>query len=485
MLTRRTMIGSVGATALLGSGASAARHFPPLKLAVLIRRSVYNLPAGSTVLADYAKAIGVMRARAATDPTSWAFQAAIHGSNAAVPPGFGDTWNSCQHGTFFFLSWHRMYLYFFERIVRKASGRPSFALPYWDYGPAANRALPVAFRSPAAAANRLFVAERAPAINAGTAVPASATLSSVAMGTTTFASPGGSGLGFGGQTVPAPEHFSGPPGRIESQPHNVMHVVIGGDDGWMTDPNTAAADPIFWLHHANIDRLWSRWLAAGGGRANPTGDAAWMSHTFNFYNEAGAKVTMSGAQVVNTVTQLRYKYDDAPLPLIAVSAVPKAAVMPSRVIASRSTESVLQLGRASARVTLRPPGGGAESMVVTGDGPVVLKFAQIALERPIGLYYEVYINKPATGPTGPDSPYYAGNISFFGLGHRGGSAVANGQYTLEISALLAAQRRAGLWSGGEVAVDLLPQAAGGVKPPATESAARPLVTIGDISILGR
>ena len=35
-----------------------------------------------------------------------------------------------------------MYLYFFERIVRAASGDPNFALPYWDYAPAANRTLP-------------------------------------------------------------------------------------------------------------------------------------------------------------------------------------------------------------------------------------------------------------------------------------------------------------------------------------------------------
>ena len=484
MLTRRTMIGGTGAAAaLLGAGAAGGQ--PVGRPPVLIRRSVYGLPAGSTALADYAKAVGVMRARPASDPTSWVFQAAIHGSNGAVPPAFADTWNSCQHGSFFFLSWHRMYLYFFERIVRKASGRATFALPYWDYGPAANRALPPAFRLPATAANQLFVAERDPSINSGAVVPASATLSSAAMATTLFGSPGGSGLGFGGQTMASPVHFSGPPGRIESQPHNVMHGVIGGDTGWMSDPNTAAADPIFWLHHCNIDRLWSRWLASGGGRVNPVGNPAWMTTKFNFFNENGVKVQMSGAQVVNTVTQLRYRYDDVPPPLVLATALEKAAIVPSRVIASRSTEAVLQLGRAASRVTLQPPGGGAEAMVVTGGGPVVLKFAGIALQRPVGLYYEVYVNKPANGATGPESPYYAGNLSFFGLGHRGGSAVDNGQYTLEISDLLAAQRKAGQWRGGEVSVDLVPQAAGGVKPSATESAARPLVTIGEISILGR
>ena len=41
----------------------------------------------------------------------------------------------------------------------------------------------------------------------------------------------------------------------------------------MGDPLTAAQDPIFWLHHANIDRLWNHWLQQGGGRADPTDSA--------------------------------------------------------------------------------------------------------------------------------------------------------------------------------------------------------------------
>jgi hypothetical protein len=51
--------------------------------------------------------------------------------------------------SFFFLSWHRMYIYFFERILRAASGDPNLALPYWNYSDPAQRALPVPFREPA------------------------------------------------------------------------------------------------------------------------------------------------------------------------------------------------------------------------------------------------------------------------------------------------------------------------------------------------
>jgi hypothetical protein len=96
---------------------------------------------------------------------------------------------------------------------------------------------------------------------------------------------GSSGNGFGGQTTP-PMQFANAYGDLELQPHNVVHSALGG---LMGDPLTAAQDPIFWLHHANIDRLWNRWLQKGQGRADPT-DSAWLNTTFTFYDEAGHAV---------------------------------------------------------------------------------------------------------------------------------------------------------------------------------------------------
>ena len=85
-------------------------------------------------------------------------------------------------------------------------------------------------------------------------------------------SPQGSGASFGGQ-IAAPMQFNGPHGDLESQPHDVVHVALGG---LMGDPDTAAQDPIFWLHHANIDRMWNRWLAQGGNRTDAS-DNAWLN----------------------------------------------------------------------------------------------------------------------------------------------------------------------------------------------------------------
>ena len=58
-------------------------------------------------------------------------------------------------------------------------------------------------------------------------------------------------------------------GLLEDTPHGGVHVLVGNDfdqfgnpvrAGWMGSFFTAGLDPIFWLHHANLDRLWQVWL---------------------------------------------------------------------------------------------------------------------------------------------------------------------------------------------------------------------------------
>lgn len=87
-----------------------------------IRRNVWSLDPtqafASEVTVNYAKAVRVMQQRDRTDPTSWSYQAAIHGTPDPAPSGA--PWNQCQHSTWYFLPWHRMYLWFFEQIVREA-----------------------------------------------------------------------------------------------------------------------------------------------------------------------------------------------------------------------------------------------------------------------------------------------------------------------------------------------------------------------------
>ena len=48
--------------------------------------------------------------------------------------------------------------------------------------------------------------------------------------------------------------------RLEGGAHNRGHVWIGGDMATMASPR----DPIFWSHHAMVDKLWSEWQAISG-----------------------------------------------------------------------------------------------------------------------------------------------------------------------------------------------------------------------------
>jgi tyrosinase len=43
--------------------------------------------------------------------------------------------------------------------------------------------------------------------------------------------------------------------------HDTIHVDVGGR-GHMGDPAVAAFDPIFWMHHCQVDRLLALWQAA-------------------------------------------------------------------------------------------------------------------------------------------------------------------------------------------------------------------------------
>jgi hypothetical protein len=114
----------------------------------------------------YARGVAAMKARALAEPTSWNFYGAIHGIDTDLWGQFGylspstpmpssalqnTFWNQCQHGSWYFLPWHRGYLLAFEANVRaeviKLGGPADWALPYWNYFKSGQSALPPAFAS--------------------------------------------------------------------------------------------------------------------------------------------------------------------------------------------------------------------------------------------------------------------------------------------------------------------------------------------------
>src|SRR5215469_7939883 len=160
--TRRRFMVAAGAAATTVLGSSIFT-LDSVWAAPVMRRNLGGMAASDPVLASYRKAIKAMKALPTTNPLSWDYQAAIHGTTLS---GSHTAWNTCEHGTHFFWSWHRMYLYWFERIIRKMSGDSSWALPFWDYNSPSQRSLPVPFRD---SSSELYLLNRGTGWNSGAA----------------------------------------------------------------------------------------------------------------------------------------------------------------------------------------------------------------------------------------------------------------------------------------------------------------------------
>jgi tyrosinase len=211
------------------------------------------------------------------DERGFAHHAGIHG----LPlPMF------CQHGTDVFLPWHRAYLYFFELAVQDQVAQVS--LPWWDWtSPASHRnglPRPYAAARPGGRQNSLYSA----------AVPASARRRGQPR--TTTRDPGNPArLPTRAEIERILEtgdflDFS----RQLEDIHGAIHVWVGGTMGVIA---WAAYDPIFWAHHAMIDRLWRLWQLRHPG-SGP--DAA-------LKREALPPFQMTVAQTID-VNALGYEY---------------------------------------------------------------------------------------------------------------------------------------------------------------------------------
>ncbi|HEV3470171.1 MAG TPA: tyrosinase family protein [Pyrinomonadaceae bacterium] len=398
------------------------------------RKNINSLTA--TQLTALKNGVAVMKGRLPSNPTSWVYQANMHGTfDTPAQPA----WSTCQHFTLFFLSWHRMYLYFFERILRAASGSATFALPYWNYFDAASRQIPAAYRVPNDATNPLYESNRDSTMNSGGSLPASAVSHTSAFAYVPFNS------------------FSS---SLEGTPHGDVHVTVGGGMGSF---EFAARDPVFWLHHCNIDRLWNRWIARGGGRTNPVGDPNWMNTQFTFFDETGTQVQMSGSQVLQTAAQLKYCYDEE-RNWIEDRTERKAFVARQWLRDVLVASEKLELTAKTARIVLnlddkaKSEISGAVARSADDDAApqLFLDFEGAEGQPPEG-YYEVYINLPENIQD-PEyqSPFYAGNLSFFGLGSpQAGHRHEKPRFRLPVTNFLRRESARGILRGNKLTLTLV------------------------------
>jgi tyrosinase len=227
-----------------------------------------------------------------------------------TPTPTGAARNAAHQGPVF-LPWHRLMLMLLEANIARVLGRPTFGLPYWDW--AQDGELPPAAQPTAALwtaadgiggdgdaagevqdgpfgaatpfriaivsnnagnifavnrpLNRRLRSVRPQSGGQRWRLPTKAAVSAALNETPYDTFPWDSDSrtpGFRNGVEGWQRLLTGPPNL-----HNLVHVWIGGDMAPATSPN----DPVFYLNHCNVDRIWAAWQATPGDRPYLPNDA--------------------------------------------------------------------------------------------------------------------------------------------------------------------------------------------------------------------
>jgi tyrosinase len=408
--------GTQSAPSTYGSGSGAA--------APRIRKNVMSAAAKSD-LDSLTKGVDAMKKLIATDPKDprgWILQAFIHGNC--------DGFTSCQHGNWYFAPWHRSLIYYFEQLVQFYSGNNDFALPYWDWS--RTHGVPASFYG---SGNPLddtvsIASSCSGAPSAGRGRTVTQQFSQADLDTyvgtsvvnTIQQNPDFVTWGGGGPDTPGT-------GAIERTPHNFVHRWVGGTKGSNMVQYFSPLDPIFWLHHCNIDRLYSNWLSRPG-HVPPQKDE-WTGKSFNdFYDRDGkpaGKDFTCGMTVDSTV--MGYVYDqtvDLPQALVLRGRAAGKQEVVASVAAPRSTlkSGVLSfVAEAAPQLKTRQLMNAA--VVGAGDYVVRLRIENIKKPKRQDTGVFIFLGPGITADTPITAPGYVGNFTFLegqdtGTGKGGG-----------------------------------------------------------------
>ena len=156
------------------------------------------------------------------------------------------------HGGPAFPAWHRATVLQVERALQAID--PSVAMPYWKFDVPA----PNLFRDDFMGSNQGGGGPWAQVVFAPTNPLNGWTitgLTPIRRGANANHL-GSSGVQFEEDTL-APETYADFV-NYEGDPHGTAHVWVG-KGGWMGNVPTAVRDPLFFLLHCNVDRLWAKW----------------------------------------------------------------------------------------------------------------------------------------------------------------------------------------------------------------------------------
>ena len=488
MLTRRSLLLSSAATVIASlSEVSRLRGAP-----TNIRYNAAS-PEGKAMLRIYAAGVRAMKALNDQDPNSWKFQWYIHatpkdkadvindvfGGVASPARALADkTWYTCQSHLSqpedYFLPWHRLYVLQFEEIIREITKHPEFTLPYWDYTSPASYSLPDEFQLKNSADPRLaslFVKGRN-VENGKLSPPQAANVNAGDPLNKNFQAR----RNFLVLPDPAPREYSDFCRQLDQNLHGSIHVYTGDQTNMGSIP-TAAGDPVFWLHHCNIDRIWAGWNETGGKTPQQTNGKLWADTKFVFAD--GQEVAID---TVAENAKLTYAYDILPtikLPPIVVAEMSTTtntllkSVMPEATITSAAptTSSPLTLGAEPQTIMLAPVNSESRLQAIApqfaAEGPTRLMLLLKGLQAKTdpNTVYQLFLDLPPNASQDVADQHYVGLVNFFGVAIPAGHEAHGGRSVeFDVTEVVARLLKAnGLKS--ETTVTLVP-----LGPPAEGSA---------------
>lgn len=344
-------------------------QFPDPSTPLRVRRPAHHVD--DDYIAKYKRALTIMKSLPDSDPRSFSRQANIH---CLYCTGAYDQPHSNLsidiHRKWFFFPWHRMVLHFHERIVGSLIGDDAFALPFWNWDSPDAMTLPGWYMNdpffddqrdfshfPPKVCDLNFHEdndiEPEEQIHLNLAfmykqVVSGAKTPELFMGCPYKAGEGGVCDG---------------PGTVELAPHNTMHKWVGSnfqpEREDMGAFYSAARDPVFYPHHANLDRVWEVWRGVHKFDLHNM-DPDWLNSSFYFYDENSQLVRIYVRDVLNT-TKLRSVYEEVDLPWLNMRPKPSVpSKMTKQALKLRENKTMLQSPRA--RILSAEFGSGGQNL---------------------------------------------------------------------------------------------------------------------------
>ncbi|KAL7213123.1 hypothetical protein ACSBR2_015769 [Camellia fascicularis] len=403
---------------------------PPPPTTVRVRPAVHL--ADDEYIAKFSKALALMKALPEDDPRSFTQQANVHCAycdGAYHQVGFPDL-DLQVHNSWLFFPYHRYYLYFFEKILGKLIGDPSFAIPFWNWdSPIGMNMPPIYADTKSPMYDRLRDAKHQPPITidldynlTDSNSPSEKLISNnLTIMYRQVVSSSKTAKLFLGSAYRAGDDPDPGAGALENIPHGPVHIWCGD----RTQPNiedmgnlySSGRDPIFFAHHGNVDRMWTIWKSLG---RRDFSDPDWLDSGFLFYDENAQPVRVKVKDCLD-MTKLGYAYQEVDIPWLKSRPTPRVSKLSRKtnkagVAKAAETQPTFptKLDKVVRAKVQRPKK--SRSKKEKEEEEEILVIDGIEIERDQFVKFDVFINDGDEPVIGPENSEFAG--SFMNVPHR-------------------------------------------------------------------